>query len=268
MTATRRSAWALLAAACGSSGGSAGVPAAAPVGVLAGEVRDGVTLEPIDDAEVSVTAGAETLSATTDDDGRFVIEGVPAGSPLAAEVEADGYARARVWFAIDDEAGEQPQENSIFEIVVDLFDDDNSVDVRVRDGEDGEGVADAEIVVRHVAGGTTELPDALSATTDDDGRVTIDDVATWQTYVVSATANGYAPGGAWFTQGETAEVEIWLARLDGGEGKGFCGDGWCSDDEWDSCCDDGCCEDKGWCGDGWCSDDEWDWCCKDACCED
>jgi hypothetical protein len=61
---------------------------------LAGQVCDSATLSPIAAATLVVDVGGERRSALTDDEGRFALEGLPAGT-LAVEVAAAGYVSER-----------------------------------------------------------------------------------------------------------------------------------------------------------------------------
>jgi hypothetical protein len=61
---------------------------------LAGQVCDTATLRPIAGATLVVDVGGQHRSALSDEDGRFALEGLPAGT-LAVEVAAAGYVSER-----------------------------------------------------------------------------------------------------------------------------------------------------------------------------
>ncbi|MEK6607448.1 MAG: carboxypeptidase-like regulatory domain-containing protein [Myxococcota bacterium] len=234
--------------ACAGEEGDDTVPTAAPVGIVQGEVRDGATWEPLEGASLTLRAGADVLEATSDDDGRFLIEDVPAGSLLALDVAADGYATARTWVAVDDAAGEHPQGNSIAQAMPVLWPDDGEIAIEVRDAWEDEAVEDVAIIARPLPDDSgMQILGALEARTDEDGRATLEDAATWQTYLVIVQVDGYALGQTYLTQGQTDETTIWIQPDDeGGEGES---EGEC-DGSYDYCCswDDPCgLEGKGYC---------------------
>jgi pimeloyl-ACP methyl ester carboxylesterase len=80
---------ALLGTACGGDGGTEPAPQAS----LAGIVREAATSAPIAGAVVRI----ETISVTTDQDGRFAVQGVPVGNSMWVVVSAprfDPYSEA------------------------------------------------------------------------------------------------------------------------------------------------------------------------------
>ena len=77
-----RAALGVLVAAMAATIGEAQDPAPAPVGTIEGTVFDSLlTQRPLRGATVYVVG--TTLAATTDDRGRFAIEGVPEGTEVA-----------------------------------------------------------------------------------------------------------------------------------------------------------------------------------------
>jgi len=229
----------LMLGSCGEDG----VPEATPTGAIQGEVRDGTTRVPIANVSVSVWVGVEGLSTTSDERGRFALGSVPAGSELLVDFEAVGYARARSAVLIDDEAGEHPQANSIAQLSVQLFPNDNQVTVRVVDGETRAGVQGISVLglpypipeyeEEEPFFGDALPVDSLSGSTDSDGEVVVLGVAAWQRYIIVTEANAtYGSESEDYTQGfDPARIELAVWDLDPDEPS--------CDGSLGSCCDAG-----------------------------
>lgn len=212
----------LLLGSCGDE-----VPEATPTGAIQGEVRDGTTRVPIANVSVSVWVGVDGLSTTSDEQGRFVLASVPAGSELLVDFEAAGFARARAAVLIDDEAGEHPQSNSIAQLSVQLFPNANQVTVRVLDGETNQGVQGISVLgIPYTYAdyyeeevpffGDAVLLDSLSGTTDADGEVVLSGVAAWQEYIlVTEASETYGSESEDYTQGfDPSRIELAVWDLD------------------------------------------------------
>ena len=217
----RRSIYCLgLLAACGEES----VPNATPTGIVQGEVWDGESWARIPDVTVSVRAGEQELTTATDEEGRFALQSVPAGSGLFVDFEAAGYARTRTVVAVDDAAGDHPQSNSITDMIMPLFKNDHSVTVKVVDGSTGDGVAGIEIFGRaegpgYFGGGEYDsyygalILDTLAGTTGAGGEVVLAGVAAQLEYdVETEPTSEYVAGDAYFSLdfgGDRVEILIW-----------------------------------------------------------
>lgn len=84
-----------------------------PTGQLTGLVVDAFTGAPLADVEVVVLALAENATATTDADGRYSLEGVPASTQIAVEYRLDSHFPARDLVTIPSSAGNLAQENGV-----------------------------------------------------------------------------------------------------------------------------------------------------------
>lgn len=168
--------------------GEDGVTNADPTGVIQGELRDGTTGELLLGVTVSVVVEGEAREVVTDKAGWFVHDNLPAGSTFAVDFALEGYATSRNSVSIDDEAGEHPQSNSITTVFVDLFPNDNEIEVIVTDldgDQPVEGIAVTAWNVYGCGGGSRgAILDISRATTDEEGKATLDRLATGQTYSI------------------------------------------------------------------------------------
>jgi len=240
--------------------GDDALPEASPSGVVQGEVWDGTTFAPISGVSVTLEAGTEQLTAISDEVGRFVLRSVPAGSALSMILEATGYARARSTVAIDDEAGEHPQSNSIADVLLLLFPNDNELTVEVVDPDDDPIPGITVIAVPEdifFAGEETVVLDRPSATTGSNGEAELPGLATWVRYsVYSLPTDEYPSAGDSFRPGfESGPLTIVLTPFDYEPPVPAC------NGDWEYCCDvgDPCFyADDGWCDCPMCTWDDWD----------
>jgi hypothetical protein len=197
-----------------------------PNGVLQGEIRDGTTGEVILSATVSVVVEGEARTGTTDETGWFVIDGLPAGSELTADIEADGYATVRMMVMIDDTAGEHPQSNSIDTLLIQLFQNGHTLMATVTDLDSDEAAEDVVVTARHGCEFPGNILGILQDVTNAQGEATLTGVATGQSYRVSTVPGGkYHSASACFTHGESDEpLELFVVPLS-------------CDGEPDFCCD-------------------------------
>lgn len=89
-----------------------------PTGSVGGLVLDAVTEGPVaGGAEVVVLAGgAEPQTATTGDDGTFMVDEVSASGNLVVMIEAAGYLPAQVEGGMDNAAGDYPVDNAVLTV--------------------------------------------------------------------------------------------------------------------------------------------------------
>ncbi|MEK7676721.1 MAG: carboxypeptidase regulatory-like domain-containing protein [Verrucomicrobiota bacterium] len=109
-----------------------------PGGKVAGVVLDSREKTPVVAATVHCIGQLAALSAKTQDDGRFALDGVPFGQPLRLEAEADGFQRKTV----DESAGIVAKPDGAGDEVVILLEPAVQIVGRVST-EEGELVADA-----------------------------------------------------------------------------------------------------------------------------
>jgi len=198
--------------------GEDGVANADPTGVIQGEVRDGTTGEVRLGVTVTVVLDGEAREVVTDKAGWFVHDNLPAGSTFAVDFALEGYATTRNSVSIDDEAGEHPQSNSVTTVFVDLFPNDNEIEVTVID-LDGfqpvEGLAVTAWNVYGCGGGRGSILDISRATTDEEGKATLDRLATAQTYSIrTEQTDRYYDEQVCITIGEDVDsVELQLVPL-------------------------------------------------------
>jgi hypothetical protein len=97
-------------------------------GAVIGLVEDLVG-RPIVGATVRVPVGEGMRSATTDDEGRFAIDGLPGGSVVDVRIEAEGFVRAHTTAYIPNTAGETPIDGGFANLgTVVLFENDGRVE--------------------------------------------------------------------------------------------------------------------------------------------
>jgi hypothetical protein len=188
---------------------------ALPVGVIQGSVREGTTLAPIPGATVSLHDGTAVDETTTDGNGRFVLRRVPAGSVLALDFAAKGYATSRLMTTVDDAAGESPQDNSVTEVLVRLWPNTDTFTVTVRDGSQfpptpvgGITVVAADVDFGEDFPGAVWLLDVLQATTGSDGVATLTGVAERHSYRVWTLETGAYEDTVGFFSESDGEIDL------------------------------------------------------------
>jgi len=222
---------------------------ASPTGTLQGEVRDGTDGAVIEGATVSIVVEGEVVTGVTDATGWFVIENLPAGSALTADIAAEGYATIRVTVMIDDTAGEHPQSNSIDNLLIELHRNSHSLLVTVTDLASDDGAEDVVVAARSGCsqGPPGNILGVLEDTTNAQGEATLTGLASGQSYEVTAMPSStYYSDSECFTQGESFEpLELFVVPLSCDGEPDFC----CS---WDNPCGldtDGVCDCGGCAGD-------------------
>lgn len=78
-----------------------------PTGTVSGQVLD-TLLEPLSGATVRLSVGVAARSTTTDDEGHFTFDEVPAGSEVLVSIGKEGYATVRTSVFVPASAGQFP----------------------------------------------------------------------------------------------------------------------------------------------------------------
>jgi hypothetical protein len=191
---------------------------ATPEGRLAGDVRDAMTQAPLADAELTLLLGGKKIKTTrSDKDGRYNIDGVPAGSELWLDIKKEGYPVHRFTTGIDDHAGEEAQSNTIVLAHHDIYPTlPISLKVTVENG-DGPQMG-VPVYLRGKQGGKFELPEILQAETDAAGIAMISGIAATQAYDVwvyeLTDSNTLIQGKGEFTHVFTAEESTLALKVE------------------------------------------------------
>lgn len=151
LTALLFAVWAVTLAGCGSEeqkiDESLRVDNTEPLGSVGGVVLNGVTEAPIvGGVEVTVIAGGhEPFTVTTDADGRFLVQEVPASGNVVVLLEAEGFLPTRLTGELDGEAGNFPVGNATLSIgPIGLVPATGTVSVRIV-GENGDVIPDISL---------------------------------------------------------------------------------------------------------------------------
>lgn len=158
-------------------------------GVLAGQVTDAVTAQPVPVATVSYTAGGATNSAITDANGKYALSGVIEGS-YSITAGGSGYVSQTVGVSVGP-AASMTQNWSLSPLP-------GSISGRVTDATTG--LAASGATVSYGAGGVT-----VSATSDLNGNYTLSGVQEGS-YTVTASGSGFASQWASVTVGPGSAV--------------------------------------------------------------
>ncbi|WP_255192792.1 MSCRAMM family protein [Natronobeatus ordinarius] len=143
---------------------------------ITGQVTDEVTGGPVDGATVTAENGAGTYETTTDEGGEYSLENLPGtGEAYDVAVDAEGYESVQETVAVGDEASE---------VRAFVVSGDAELTGTVTDALTGEGIDGATVTAENGAG-------AYEATTDEDGKYTIENVPGEETYELTAAHEAY-----------------------------------------------------------------------------